>query len=211
MAFLEKYYPDGVSPSLVNKIILAHVLILVFSNYLVTVSLDLPLMGIVKASIFTFPMVYVVADLTVRLFGKDIARTTILLATVIALAFVPFVNIALGVETLLAWRIAVAGSIAFCFATIMDAGLFSWIRERVSLWWIAPAVASVLSITVDTYAFFAMAFHAGADPYMAANWHLVATKHIVNKWIISLLVVIPLYGIFLGYLAKKIGRSDIKA
>jgi queuosine precursor transporter len=211
MSFLDKFYPDGADKSLINKIIMAHVLILVISNYLVTVKLDLPLLGIVKASIFTFPLVYVVADLTVRLLGRDTARASILWATVVALAFVPFVNIALGVETLLAWRIALAGSIAFGFATIMDASLFGWIREKVNLWWFAPAVASVVSITVDTYAFFAMAFHAGADPYMAVNWHLVATKHIVNKWLVSLLVVLPLYGVFLGYLAKKIGRPDIKA
>jgi uncharacterized integral membrane protein (TIGR00697 family) len=211
MSFLDKLYPANVDRSFINKIVLAHVLILVLSNYLVTVKLDLPLLGIVKASIFTFPLVYVVADLTVRLMGKDMARNTILWATVIALAFVPFVNMAVGVDPTVAWRIAIAGSLAFMFATIMDAGLFSWIREKVNVWFIAPAVATVISITVDTYAFFAMAFHAGADPYMAVNWHLVATKHIINKWIIALLVVIPLYGVFLGHLAKKIGRPDLKA
>ena len=211
MSILDKLYPDNVSRSLINKIVLMHVFILVLSNYLVTVKLDMPLLGIVKASIWTFPLVYVVADLTVRLLGKEIARTTILWATVVALAFVPFVNMAVGVDPTVAWRIAIAGSLAFMFATIMDAGLFSWIREQVNVWWLAPAVASVLSITVDTYAFFAMAFHAGPDEYMAVNWHLVATKHIFNKWLVSLLVVLPLYGVLLGYLAKKMGRPELKA
>lgn len=211
MSILDKFYPSGVDKSLVNKITLAYVLILVLSNYLVTVTVNLPMMGIVKASIFTFPLVYAVADLTVRLLGKDVARTTILWGTVFALALVPFVNMAVGVDPTVAWRIAFAGSAAFMFATIMDVGLFAWLREQVNVWWVAPAVASVLSITVDTYAFFAMAFHAGTDPYMAVNWHLVATKHIVNKWIICLLVVLPLYGVLLGYIAKKMGRPEIKA
>jgi uncharacterized integral membrane protein (TIGR00697 family) len=211
MSFLDKFYPDNVDRGIVNKIIFAHVFVLVLSQYLVTVSLNLPIMGIVKASIWTFPLVYVITDLTVRLFGRDAARNTILWATIIGLALVPWVDMALGVDPILAFRIAIAGSVAYGITTIMDAGLFQWLREKVNIWWVAPAVASIISITIDTYAFFAMAFHAGTDAYMAVNWHLVATKHIFNKWIVSLIVVLPLYGIFLGYLAKKLGRPDIKA
>jgi len=38
----------------------------------------------------------------------------------------------------------------------------------------------------------AVVFAGGADEFMAANWHIVATNHIVTKIIVSLLVILPL-------------------
>lgn len=202
--------PDSVDRSLIITIIMAHLTVILASNYLVTVSLTLPILGLVKASMFTFPLIYVITDLTVRLLGKDLAANTILWAFVPAVLLTPVLNTVLGLDPTTALRIGIAAGVCYMVTTIMDANLFHWFREHISIWWIAPALAAIISITVDTYAFFAMAFHGGADPYMAVNWHIVASTHIFTKWLVSLAVLLPLYGLFLGFLAKKLGRPDIE-
>jgi uncharacterized PurR-regulated membrane protein YhhQ (DUF165 family) len=39
---------------------------------------------------------------------------------------------------------------------------------------------------------------------MAANWQVVATNQIITKIVVSLLVILPAYGVLLNYLQKKI-------
>jgi uncharacterized PurR-regulated membrane protein YhhQ (DUF165 family) len=44
---------------------------------------------------------------------------------------------------------------------------------------------------------------------MAANWHIVATNNSISKVIVSLLVILPAYGLLLNHLQKKI-VEDVK-
>jgi uncharacterized PurR-regulated membrane protein YhhQ (DUF165 family) len=39
---------------------------------------------------------------------------------------------------------------------------------------------------------------------MAANWHIVATNNSISKVLVSLLVILPAYGIVLNYLQKRL-------
>ena len=80
--------------------------------------------------------------------------------------------------------------------------------EKFSSWWIAPTLSSVVSTFIDTYTFFGVAFAGGADEFMRNNWHIVATNNSISKIIVSLVVILPAYGVLLGALQKKIATND---
>jgi uncharacterized PurR-regulated membrane protein YhhQ (DUF165 family) len=61
-----------------------------------------------------------------------------------------------------------------------------------------------VTTVIDTYTFFFTAFYKGANEFMAANWHIVATNHIIIKVLVGLLVVVPAYGLLLNYLQRRI-------
>ena len=42
---------------------------------------------------------------------------------------------------------------------------------------------------------------------MAANWFTVATNNSISKIIVSLLVILPAYGLLLGWLQKKVAKE----
>jgi uncharacterized PurR-regulated membrane protein YhhQ (DUF165 family) len=69
-------------------------------------------------------------------------------------------------------------------------------------------LSAVASTFIDTYTFFFTAFYKGADEFMAANWHVVATNNSIGKILVSLLVILPAYGVLLNYLQKKIITDD---
>jgi uncharacterized integral membrane protein (TIGR00697 family) len=86
--------------------------------------------------------------------------------------------------------------------------VFQYIREKYATWWIAPALSSVVSTFFDTYVFFFTAFAYGANEFMAANWHIVATNNSISKIIVSLLVILPAYGLLLSHLQKKLATPE---
>jgi uncharacterized integral membrane protein (TIGR00697 family) len=90
---------------------------------------------------------------------------------------------------------------------MLDVYVFQYLRERYEAWYVAPALSSVVTTIIDTYTFFGTAFAGGADKFMAANWHIVATNHIVTKIVVSLLVILPAYGILLNFLQKRIAAK----
>jgi uncharacterized PurR-regulated membrane protein YhhQ (DUF165 family) len=57
--------------------------------------------------------------------------------------------------------------------------------------------------------FFFTAFAGGANEFMAANWHIVATNNSISKISVSLVVILPVYGLLLNQLQKKIAE-DVK-
>jgi uncharacterized PurR-regulated membrane protein YhhQ (DUF165 family) len=65
-----------------------------------------------------------------------------------------------------------------------------------------------VSTIIDTYTFFGVAFAGGANEFMAANWHIVATNHIITKIAVSLAVILPAYGVLLSFLQKRVLHLD---
>ena len=94
------------------------------------------------------------------------------------------------------------------FRSLLDVYVFQYFREKYQTWWIAPTLSSIVSTFIDTYTFFFTAFYQGANEFMAANWFTVATNQSITKIIVSLVVILPAYGVLLGYLQKKITSDD---
>jgi hypothetical protein len=72
------------------------------------------------------------------------------------------------------------------------------------MWWIAPALSTVVANIIDTYVFFYVAFADGADEYMAANWTEIAGSQVLIKIGVGLILFLPAYGLLLKHLSKKV-------
>lgn len=194
---------NGVDRVLALRLMLAHIVIIAISNYVVQFKFDLfghPL----AAAAFTFPLVVVLTDLTVRLLGKQTGRA------VVGMAFIPAIIVSMlvvklgGAPDSVAFRIGLGSGMAYFISNLLDVYVFQYFREKYQSWWIAPTLSSIVSTFIDTYVFFFTAFAYGANEFMAANWHVVATNNSISKIIVSLLVILPAYGLLLNWLQKKL-------
>jgi uncharacterized PurR-regulated membrane protein YhhQ (DUF165 family) len=194
---------NGVDRVLALRLMLAHIVIIAISNYVVQFKFDVfghPL----AAAAFTFPLVVVLTDLTVRLLGKQTGRA------VVGMAFIPAIIVSMlvvklgGAPDSVAFRIGLGSGMAYFISNLLDVYVFQYFREKYQSWWIAPTLSSIVSTFIDTYVFFFTAFAYGANEFMAANWHIVATNNSISKIIVSLLVILPAYGLLLSWLQKKL-------
>ena len=151
--------------------ILAMLVVIVSSNYLVQFPLDHWLTW----GAFTFPVAFLVTDLTNRAVGATAARrvawTGFAIAVVVSLALAP-------------WRIAVASGTAFIIGQLLDIVAFN--RLRAMSWWKAPLIGSVVASVVDTGIFFFLAF-AGSD----MDWLTLAAGDLGIKWLMAALLLAP--------------------
>jgi hypothetical protein len=193
-----------VDKSMLLKLVALHVLVIVVSNALVSIPVEIFGVKLTWAA-FTFPLVVLATDLTVRLLGKHIARSTITAAYPLAIIGSILVVLAEGAPTSVALRIGFASATAYAVGTMLDVYVFQHIREKlVDNWWLAPAVSTIAANVIDTYAFFAVAFHNSADEYMSANWMEVAGSQVIIKIAVGLIVFLPAYGVLLRHLKNKV-------
>ncbi|NJO36862.1 MAG: hypothetical protein HC871_03585 [Rhizobiales bacterium] len=96
---------------------------------------------------FTYPVAFLVTDLTNRALGPGAARRVVYAG--FALAVVLSIWLATP-------RIALASGTAFLAAQLLDIAIFD--RLRRASWWRAPLVSSTLSSVLDTALFFSLAF-----------------------------------------------------
>lgn len=198
---------DGVDKILALRLMIAHIIIIAVSNYVVQFKFDF-FGNPIAAAAFTFPLVVVLTDLTVRLLGKETGRA------VVGMAFIPAIIVSIlvvklgGAPDSVAFRIGLGSGVAYFISNLLDVYVFQYFREKYSTWWIAPSLSAVVSTFIDTYAFFFTAFYKGANEFMAANWHIVATNNSISKIIVSLCVILPAYGLLLNWLQNKLQNQQ---
>ena len=124
---------------------------------------------------FTYPLVFLVSDLTNRALGPQAARR------VAWIGFAVAVTVSLGLAP---WRIALASGTAFLVSQLMDVAVFN--RWRQQTWWKAPLIGSLVASTVDTAVFFFLAF-AGSD----MNWLMLAAGDLAMKALMAVLLLAP--------------------
>ncbi len=146
-------------------------IIIVASNILV----EIPINTYLVWGTLTFPLAFLVTDLTNRRRGAAAAR------------YVVYCGFAVGIAASLYFadpRIALASGCAFLIAQLFDVAVFDRLREQT--WWIAPLVSSVLSTVLDTLLFFSLAFYGTGEPW--TNW---IVGELGVKWAVSLLALGP--------------------
>ena len=212
--------PSTVSRTVLSVLIAFHIAIIIASNYLV--QLPISLLGWHTTwGAFSFPFIFLATDLTVRLIGKQAARVVIARVMLPALlasyvVSVLFHNGVFGGFSALAefngfvFRIALASFCAYVLGQLLDVQVFDRFRRN-SGWWVAPAVSSVVAQALDTAAFFAIAFWRSSDPFMAANWVEIAVVDYVIKLAVSLLLFVPLYGMLLSAIVRRLQRQPQQA
>ncbi|WP_144430583.1 queuosine precursor transporter [Jannaschia donghaensis] len=106
---------------------------------------------------FTYPLAFLVTDVTNRLYGSDTARKVVLFGFAVGLLCSLVGTQIMGeFGPLVTLRIALASGTAFLVAQLLDLAIFSKLRNRD--WWVAPLTSSVLGSIVDTALFFTIAF-----------------------------------------------------
>ena len=107
---------------------------------------------------FTYPVCFLVTDLTNRMHGAATARR------VVYVGFAAAVVLSIVLATP---RIAVASGLAFLVAQLLDVTIFDRMRRRA--WWQAPLVSSMLGSAVDTALFFSLAFYGTEFPWITVG------------------------------------------
>ena len=157
---------------------------------------------------FSFPLIVVATDLTVRLINKHNARAVINTAFIPAMLCSIAVIHGTGTPTDIALRIGAASGCAYLSSNLLDVLVFQKIRDRISAWWPAPLCSTIIASYIDTFSFFSVAFWHTTDPKMQ-DWPRMAFNQASTKIAVSLLIVMPLYKVLLDFLGQKLGRSLI--
>jgi len=187
-------------------LVILQILIITVSNFLVSIPLEIYGFKLTWSA-FSFPLVVLAIDLTVRILGKSVARATITLSY--PLAIISSIGVLLFEDTSesLAFRIGFASATAYGVSTLLDVYVFQIIRERYKAWWLAPSISTIFANIIDTYVFFFTAFSDSSDKYMSANWIEISATQSIIKITIGLLFFLPFYGIILSLILKKIQKK----
>lgn len=193
----------GVDKAMLAKLVALHIAVIVISNALVSIPVEILGVKLTWAA-FTFPLVILASDLTIRLIGKQIARATIAAAYPFAIIGSIAVVLAEGAPESVALRIGFASATAYAIGTLLDVYVFQIVREKFTKqWWAAPALSAIVANFIDSYTFFAVAFNNSADEYMAANWSEIALSQSLLKIAVGLIFFLPAYGVLLSYLKNR--------
>lgn len=200
---------------------LFHLLVITSSNYLV--QLPISIFGFHTTwGAFSFPFIFLATDLTVRIFGAPLARRIIFAVMVPALVVSYAISAlfymgewqgfaALGTFNLFVARIAIASFMAYALGQILDVHVFNRLRQS-RHWWLAPTASTLFGNISDTVAFFFIAFWRSPDPFMAAHWGEIALVDYSFKVLISIIFFLPMYGVLLNMLLKRLAdKSDLSA
>ena len=187
-------------------LVLFQIIVITISNFLVSIPIEF-LNFKLTWSAFSFPLVVLAIDLTIRILGKSIARATITISYPFAIASSIGVLLIEGSSVNEALRIGFASASAYGISTLLDVYIFQVIREKYKYWWLAPSVSTVFANVIDTFVFFYAAFYNSTDEYMKENWTEIAVNQSFIKIVIGLLFFLPFYGILLNYLMKKIKKG----
>lgn len=139
----------------------------------------------------TYPLAFLVNDLTNRRFGPAMTRRVVYAGFAIAVVL----SIVLATP-----RIALASGTAFLVGQLLDVTIFNWLRRQT--WWRAPLAGSLLGSALDTIIFFTLAFAGDAsmsEPVTYAGgitvplWMGLGFFDFCVKVMMALLLLIP-YG-----------------
>lgn len=117
---------------------------------------------------FTYPLAFLVNDLTNRLQGAAAARRVVWagFATGVVCSLIGS-QIQGEFGPLVTFRVALGSGLAFLTAQMLDVTVFD--RLRRSSWWKAPLISTLLGSTLDTAIFFTTAFSAALTWLEPAN------------------------------------------
>jgi len=152
--------------------VIAMTIIVAASNFLV----QYPVNPWLTWGAFTYPVAFLVTDLTNRSLGPDRARQVVYAGFAIAVV----------VSALLSTpRIAIASGLAFLVAQLLDIGIFDRMRRK-GVWWAPPLVSSSVASAVDTAIFFSVAFAGTSVP-----WVTLGLGDYVVKVALALVMLVP--------------------
>lgn len=173
------------SVKILSAAVLAMAVVVTASNILV----QYPINDLLTWGAFSYPVAFLITDLTNRALGPVRARKVV------------YVGFAIAVLLSLYFadpRIAVASGSAFLVAQLLDIAIFDRLRRKT--WWLAPVASSTVASALDTFIFFWLAFAATGIPFTlfgisfgetGVPWQTLALGDYLVKIGVALVMLIP--------------------
>ena len=153
------------------------------SNYLVQFPINYNgLNEILTCGAFSYPIAFLITDLSNRSFGKVVARKIVYFGFLLGIGFT--VLFSTDFADLISIRIAIGSGTAFLTAQLLDVQIFDRLRKKE--WFIAPLTSSMISSTIDTFLFFSISFYGTGVP-----WVTLSLGDLIVKVIVTFVMLIP--------------------
>ena len=153
------------------------------SNYLVQFPVKYyGLEEILTYGAFSYPIAFLITDLTNRSYGKQVARKIVYIGFAIGISFTLLFST--NFADLISIRIAIGSGTAFLIAQMLDVQIFDNLRRK--NWFIAPLTSSIIGSIVDTFLFFSISFYGTGVP-----WVTLLLGDLTVKVLVALLMLIP--------------------
>jgi len=163
--------------------------VVLISNYLVQFPVNnYGLQDILTYGAFTYPVAFLITDLSNRFYGKILAKKIVYIGFFIGVSFSLFFSI--NFSDLISIRIAIGSGTAFIVAQLLDVQIFDKLRNK--KWFVAPLISSFIGSTVDTFLFFSISFYGTGAP-----WITLSIGDLVIKILVTLIMLIP-FRLFIG-------------
>ena len=157
--------------------------VVALSNYLVQFPIKyFSLENVLTYGAFSYPVAFLITDLSNRRYGKDNAKKIVYLGFALGIFFTFYFST--NFSDLISIRIAIGSGIAFLTAQLIDVKIFDKLRKK--KWFIAPLTSSLIGSTIDTFLFFSIAFYG-----TTTNWISLSFGDLTVKIFVALLMLLP--------------------
>ena len=175
-------------------------LVVVLSNYLVQFPVDyMGLKDLLTYGAFSYPIAFLITDLSNRSFGKKVAKKIVYLGFLLGVFFTLYFST--NYSDLISIRIAIGSGTAFLIAQLVDVNIFDRMRKKA--WYLAPLVSSLIGSTIDTFLFFFISFYG-----TGINWITLSIGDLLVKVFVAVIMLIP-FRLLLGHV-KEISKVEKK-
>ena len=173
-------------------------IVVMVSNYLVQFPIKYyGLEEILTYGAFSYPIAFLITDLTNRRYGKQAARKIVYFGFFLGVLLTLYFST--NFSDLISIRIAIGSGTAFITAQLIDVIIFDKFRNK--KWFIAPLTSSLFGSAIDTFLFFSISFY-GTE----MNWVSLSLGDLTVKIIVTILMLIP----FRFLMNRLIDISSIK-
>ena len=174
--------------------------VVTLSNYLVQFPVNYRgLQDILTYGAFSYPIAFLITDLSNRKYGKNTAKKIVYFGFVLGVILTFYFST--NFSDLISIRIAIGSGTAFLIAQLIDVNIFDRLRNKI--WFAAPLTSSLIGSTIDTFLFFSISFYG-----TGINWLSLSVGDLIVKVFVALLMLIP-FRIFISYI-KNDGMNEKK-
>ena len=157
--------------------------VVALSNYLVQFPINyFGLENLLTYGAFSYPLAFLITDLSNRRYGKNIASKIVYLG--FALGIFLTLYFSTNYSDLISIRIAFGSGTAFLVAQLIDVHIFDKLRKKI--WFIAPLTSSLFGSGIDTFLFFSISFYG-----TGINWITLSFGDLSVKIFIALMMLVP--------------------
>ena len=174
--------------------------VVALSNYLVQFPIKyFSLENLLTYGAFSYPVAFLITDLSNRRYGKNIAKKIVYLGFTLGIVLTLYFST--NYSDLISIRIAIGSGTAFLVAQLIDVHIFDRLRKKI--WFIAPLASSLIGSCIDTFLFFSISFYG-----TGVNWVTLSFGDLSIKIFVALAMLIPFR--LLLYRIQEISGSNKK-